>query len=225
MKNSFQLVTTDDGSHTVFIPELNEHYHSRFGAINESLHIFIKAGLESLKPLPEITVFEVGFGTGLNALLTLDFSIRNNRKIIFHTIDNFELSGNIVNSLNYPGFFSDHIKMKDYLCRLHDAGWNTYTRVTPGFLLHKIKADFTGYYPDFPYDIIYFDAFAPDKQPEMWHPALFERLAEHLNTDGVLVTYCAKGVVKRALRNAGLTVELLPGPAGKRHIVRAIKRA
>jgi len=220
MKSSFQLVTTGDGSHTLFVPHLNEHYHSKFGALSESLFIFINAGLKSVSGLSEISVFEIGFGTGLNAMLTLDFALENNKRINYHTIEQHPLDESIITSLNYagkPGMASQ------YFLEIHKASWNEYIPITPKFMLHKILADFTSFEPGFRYDVIYFDAFAPDKQPEMWKPQLFVILASQLNPGGVLVTYCVKGEVKRALRNAGLTVQILPGPAGKRHILRAVK--
>jgi tRNA U34 5-methylaminomethyl-2-thiouridine-forming methyltransferase MnmC len=219
MNNSFQTVMTGDGSYTLYIPDLNEYYHSKFGAVNESLHIFINAGIKNCKGTGDISVYEAGFGTGLNALLTLQFANDSGRKVIYHAIEKYPLSEDVAVGLNY----ATSLPFDGYFRHMHSSPWNEYTAIAGNFILHKIQADLAAYMPDFSYDIIYFDAFAPEKQPYLWEYEIFERLAGRLNEGGMLVTYCVKGDVKRALRKTGLNVEILPGPPGKRHMLRAVK--
>ena len=158
-----ELEQTADGSNTLFVPELNEHYHSVKGALTESEHIFIRMGLEH-HPSPSPHILEIGFGTGLNAFLTL-------------------LAAELANCLAYPEQISpEHATA---FRTLHTAPWEKDVPLTPFFTLHKVQTDFTTYtFPDL-YDIIYFDAFAPEKQPEMWSPELFTRLFTHLNPGGI----------------------------------------
>ena len=189
-----ELQLTADGSHTLFIPEMDEHYHSVNGAVQESRHVFIEAGLHHLERR-EITILEIGFGTGLNAFLTLLDAEACQRKIHYCSIE------------LYP----------------HQAEWNVAVQVTEFFELHKIQGDSnTCALPD-RIDLIYFDAFAPDKQPEMWNQEIFNRLYARMTGGGVLTTYCAKGVVRRMMKEAGYSVERIPGPPGKREMLRAIK--
>ncbi|MDR2914755.1 MAG: tRNA (5-methylaminomethyl-2-thiouridine)(34)-methyltransferase MnmD, partial [Tannerella sp.] len=216
-----EIQITADGSHTLFVPELNEHYHSVNGAVQESSHVFINAGLKHCTK-DRIHIFEVGFGTGLNAFLTLLDAQSNNKTIHYTTIEAYPLDKSIVEKLNYPQLFSQ----KDRLIyqQLHDAEWNVEVEITPHFFLQKVKVslldfDFSLYKA--PFDLIYFDAFAPDKQPEMWTQEIFNHLFEITTNNGILVTYCAKGVVRRMMQAAGYTVERLPGPPGKREMLRA----
>lgn len=216
-----QLEKTADGSYTLFVPELDEHYHSIKGALTESEHIFINMGLKH-SSVTEPHVLEIGFGTGLNAFLSLLEADRSQRKVHFTTIERFPLDMDTVRNMNYPEQVApEHATEYD---ALHLAPWNTDTSITTYFTLHKIEADFTNYQFSKGYDVIYFDAFAPEKQPEMWSQALFDQLYSVLNKGGILTTYCAKGVIRRMLQTAGFTVERLPGPpGGKREILRATK--
>lgn len=216
-----QIEQTADGSNTLFVPELNEHYHSVKGALTESEHIFINMGLKhSTVSAPH--VLEIGFGTGLNAFLTLLEAERSNRSVRFTTLERYPLNETVVRSLNYPEHIApEHAASYD---ALHQAEWNTPVSISPHFTLCKIETDFTTYHFKDSYDVIYFDAFAPEKQPEMWSQTLFENLFRQTNPGGTLTTYCAKGVVRRMLQAAGFTVERLPGPpGGKREILRAVK--
>ena len=217
-----QLRVTGDGSHTLFLPHMNESYHSMFGAITESMHVFIREGLEFLQGYESISILEAGFGTGLNTLLTLVASAKSNVHITYHTVECFPVDPDFLQQLNYPplltaGFPSDYFQL------LHNAPWNEAVAITPTFTLHKIREDFTIFNPGFSYDLVYYDAFAPDKQPEMWTREIFIRLYEHLTPGGVLTTYCVKGAVKRMLKASGFTIEKLPGPPGKREMLRARK--
>lgn len=218
-----QLTTTLDGSHTLFIPRLKEHYHSTFGAITESRHVFIKAGLETLGERPEISVLEVGFGAGLNALLSCMFALDHSIKVTYHALEKFPIDTLLAKKLNYASFFSPALNPEGLFSDVHDAAWNAITIIHPCFHLHKIRDDLVTFQPGFHYDLIFFDAFAPDKQPEMWTRAIFSRLFKNLNADGMLTTYCVKGVVKRRLRSAGFHIEKLPGPPGKREMLRGKK--
>ena len=216
-----QIEKTADGSYTLFVPELDEHYHSVKGALTESEHIFINMGLRHC-PIANPHVLEIGFGTGLNAFLSLLEAEKSRRKVHFTTIERFPLDMETIRTMNYPAQVAP-AHASDYEA-LHQAPWNEDAPITPFFTLHKIEADFTSYQFPKGYDVIYFDAFAPEKQPEMWSQTLFDKLYSVLNEGGILTTYCAKGVIRRMLQTAGFTVERLPGPpGGKREILRATK--
>jgi tRNA U34 5-methylaminomethyl-2-thiouridine-forming methyltransferase MnmC len=216
-----KLIKTSDGSHTIYVPDLDEHYHSIHGAIQESEHIFIKTGLATCTTDP-VNIFEVGFGTGLNALLSARYSIMEGRKINYTTIEKYPLDEDIYMQLNHFNFVG---KEGAKLSRLiNSSQWGTFTEIIPGFNLLKINGDLTKSVPSGKYDIIYFDAFGPDKQPEMWTNEIFESLTSVTNCKGILVTYSAKGTIKRILQHNGFEVELLPGPPGKRQIIRAVKK-
>lgn len=223
MKDTMQhrlLQTTADGSHTLFVPGLDEHYHSVKGALTESEHIFINEGLKH-SPAAAPAVLEIGFGTGLNAFLTLLEADRSRREVCFTTLEQYPLPAELVRQVNYPAQICPE-RAADFLA-LHEAEWGRKVRLTPSFTLHKIAADFTSYrFAPASYDVVYFDAFAPEKQPEMWSQVLFDGLYAALRPAGVLTTYCAKGAVRRMLQAAGFRVERLPGPpGGKREILRA----
>lgn len=216
-----KLEPTADGSNTLYVPELNEHYHSVKGALTESKHIFIQMGLNYSQAV-NLRVLEIGFGTGLNAFLTLLEAEKSQRTIHFTSIERFPLSEEIVRKLAYPETIAPEECEKFYT--LHTASWNQEVKISPYFTLHKIEGDFTHFSFREYYDVVYFDAFAPEKQPEMWSQTLFNNLYNQMNPGGILTTYCAKGVVRRMLQTAGFTVERLPGPpGGKREILRATK--
>lgn len=216
-----ELERTADGSYTLYVPELDEHYHSVKGALTESQHIFMEMGLKH-SPAPEPRILEIGLGTGLNAFLTLIAAEEMQRKVHYTGIERYPLAEETLRQLDYPGIIGKKHE-EDYYA-IHQAPWEKETNLSPWFTLHKIEGDFTRHTFQKGYDIIYFDAFAPEKQPEMWEQALFNTLYNVLNEGGILTTYCAKGVVRRMLQTAGFTVERLPGPpGGKREILRATK--
>jgi len=223
MSVSPEIELTADGSHTLFIPELDEHYHSVNGAIQESDHVFIRAGLHSTSK-SKITVFEVGFGTGLNAFLTLLDARTSEKEIHYISLESYPLSLSITEKLNYAdNYLADE---KSLFEKLHKAEWGKSVKITPSFYLTKLNADFTSFNFSLikePVDLIYFDAFAPDKQPDMWSQHLFDQLYKITSDGGILTTYCAKGIVRRMMQHAGYTVERLPGPPGKREMLRAVK--
>jgi tRNA U34 5-methylaminomethyl-2-thiouridine-forming methyltransferase MnmC len=215
-----ELVITNDGSHTLRVPDLQEHYHSTFGAITESLHVFIEAGLKMFSSKPQIVIFEIGFGTGLNALLSCLYALENNIEIFYYAIEINPISIKVADSLNYPGLINDKVSTKHLFHALHEAPWDQVVNLAEHIHLHKIHTDFTVFSPDFKCDLIYFDAFGPEKQPEMWTLDIFKNLYHCLNPGGIITTYCVKGDIKRRLKLAGFRIEKLPGPPGKREMLR-----
>ncbi len=215
-----KIIATGDGSHTIFVPELNEHYHSIHGAVQESMHIFINSGFDFCKANP-VNIFEAGFGTGLNALLTAMRSINGDRVVNYTSIEKHPLPDYIINSLNHFVFTGK--EGKKIFDTIHSTGWNYPQIICDNFILNKIKGDLTSDDISGSYDLIYFDAFGPDKQPEMWTLDIFKKISDITVTNGILVTYSAKGEVKRNLKYCGFEVTLLPGPPGKRQIIRAVK--
>ncbi len=218
------FVKTGDGSYTLYLGSLNETYHSRFGAVTESLHVFIRMGLEERYAVDRSSVLyvgEMGFGTGLNALLTLRWAHQNKVKIIYETFDKFPLDFSVIENLNYTekgsGFDSFFVEM-------HKAPWNKEAELTPFFTLHKHQMDFRDIDVENAWDVIYFDAFGPDKQPGLWDIHMMKKMYLAMRNGGIFVTYSAKGEVRRNLLKAGFEVEKLPGPPGKREMLRARKR-
>jgi tRNA U34 5-methylaminomethyl-2-thiouridine-forming methyltransferase MnmC len=216
-----KLVTTTDGSHTIFVPELNEHYHSIHGAVQESALVYINNGLGFCKSNP-LNILEVGFGTGLNALLTAISDIYKNRIIRYTAIEKYPLEKNLVHSLNHWSFAG--IKGRQVFNSIHNSGWGSFEKITEYFYLKKIKCDLISDDIEGKFDLVYFDAFGPDKQPEMWTLNVFKKIADITVADGILVTYSAKGAVKRILRSCGFDISLLPGPPGKRQMIRAVRQ-
>lgn len=218
--NDVQLKMTEDGSHTLFSVRVGECYHSEHGAIQESEHIFIDSGWKHCHK-SEPHVLEIGFGTGLNAFLTLLQAEKDQKKTIYTALELYPLEKDRIENLNYSRLLD--LSKKELFDQLHSVDWNCRVPVTSWFELEKLQADFTKVELSGVYDLIYFDAFSPDKQPEMWTPERFEYIFQHAAQGAVLTTYCAKGVVRRALQAAGFQVERLPGPPGKREILRATK--
>lgn len=217
-----ELVTTADGSHTLYSPRFNEIYHSRHGAIQESQHVFIKHGLQHVPDNP-VHIFEMGFGTGLNALLTILEAEKNNRTVYYETIEQYPVGIELIKSLNYTRQLGYEFCYGPYHT-LHLCRWNEAHTVTPSFSFKKVEGALQTHYltPGY-FHVIYFDAFAPGHQPEMWTPAVFEKMYHSMTPGGVLVTYCSKSIVQKAMKEAGFMVEKLPGPPGKREMLRAHK--
>ncbi len=215
-----QLRLTDDGSHTLYSRRVDECYHSTYGAVQESRHVFLEAGWRHCSALCP-RVLEVGLGTGLNAFLTLQQAALEERRVFYTALERYPVSWELACKLNYPDM--DETAGGEMFMRLHQAGWGKRERVTPWFDLLKRESDFTKAELDGQYDLVYFDAFSPEKQPEMWTAERFSLLYRHAAAGAVLVTYCAKGAVRRALQAAGFSVERLPGPPGKREMLRAVK--
>ncbi len=214
--SQLQVELSSDGSATLFVPGLNEHYHSVHGARNESMHVFIEAGLKHISA-STIKILEIGMGTGLNVLLTAIHSAE--KSVEYHTIEKYPLKPEIYHHLNY---FTNE-QEKQWLWQIHESSWNQPFELKQNFTLLKKAAGFMATSIDQGYNLIYYDAFAPEKQPEMWEPEIFEKIYNAMAPGGILVTYCAKGHVRRMLKDIGFRVERIPGPPFKRHMTRAIK--
>jgi len=218
-----KLVITGDGSTSLFIPDLDEHYHSIHGAIQESIHVFINAGLiPILATKDEIQILEIGFGTGLNALLTGIESRNHTTSIQYTSIEKYPVSPEFINHLNFCTLL-DIPNCRDLFMKIHGSEWEKMTNIEHNFFLNKIKSDFKEIKFKDTFDLIYFDAFAPSAQPELWTEEIFRIMYNALKKNGILVTYCAKGIVKRTMKSVGFEVIALPGPIGKREMTKAIK--
>lgn len=216
------FMLTDDGSHTIYLPEMDEHYHSVHGAIQESLHIYIEQGLMQTAQ-KELSVLEIGFGTGLNAYLTYCLAKREAISIHYSSLEKYPLDESEFMRLNYPdNIFPDQVHIFNLM---HQAPWNKMIKISPDFFLKKIHADLLTFHfdPVPQFDLVYYDAFAPGKQPEMWTENILHKVGASVKLGGILVTYCAKGTVRRALSDAGFEMERIPGPKGKKEILRGKK--
>jgi tRNA U34 5-methylaminomethyl-2-thiouridine-forming methyltransferase MnmC len=221
---SLKIYSTLDHSNTLFNEDINETYHSRNGALEESNYVFIEKGLNHvLKSVKSnLNILEIGFGTGLNAILTLQHTQNEHELIIqYDALETTPLPLDLITLLGYNTFLSAD---NDVLFEnMHSSKWNVQNSISNNFQLHKINARLQDFIPAHQYDLIYFDAFAPDKQPDMWTIDIFAKLYLAMNKNGVLVTYSSKGEVKRNLRLVGFEVERLQGPPKKRHMLRATK--
>jgi tRNA U34 5-methylaminomethyl-2-thiouridine-forming methyltransferase MnmC len=215
-----EIKITNDGSVTLYVPELNEHYHSVHGAVTESVHVFVNAGLKHCRK-KTIRILEVGFGTGLNAILT--FMHRKNKHIEYVAIEKYPLDTEMVDKLKYPDYLHLDKHQQEMFYRFHFQSWDSRDKITSDFMLVKINAAIHEAELNGLFDVVYFDAFAPGVQPEMWTMDVFQKIYHCMNLNGILVTYCAKGVVRRTMQSAGYMVERLPGPPGKREMLRAVK--
>lgn len=214
------LIKTEDGSHTVFVPGMDEHYHSVHGAIRESEIVFLKNGYHYCTSTP-LRIFEAGLGTGLNALLTAIRCTQEKRLVYYTAAEKFPLPGEITERLNYPSFAGKGGKA--ILDSIHSAPWGEKIEISEYFHFIKIICDLTVTIPSGEYDLIYFDAFGPDKQPEMWTEEVISGISRNTAPNGTLVTYSVKGSVKRVLKSCGFSIYLLPGPPGKREVMRAVR--
>jgi tRNA U34 5-methylaminomethyl-2-thiouridine-forming methyltransferase MnmC len=215
-----ELIMTEDGSHSLFVPEISESYHSTHGAIQESRHVFIDSGLRQCHK-QEFKVLEIGFGTGLNAFLTMMEAERTDKQIMYTTLELFPVEDNTVLKLNFPDILASEKRL--IFEQMHSTEWDEEIRLTPFFRFIKLKTDFTKCIFKNQFDVVYFDAFSPEKQPEMWSNELFEKIYTHCNSGAILTTYCAKGIVRRMMQTAGFKVERIPGPPGKREMLRGVK--
>lgn len=217
-KNDYILEQTADGSHTLFVPSLDEHYHSVNGAVQESNHVFINEGLKKVSQ-SYIRILEIGFGTGLNAFLALKEAESNPiiQHIDYFGIELYPLEKAITDGLNYE--YLSGCKEGCSFHSLHTAEWDKPIDITTHFTLHKIWGN--AIECEFPnqIDIVFFDAFAPEKQPDMWQQPIFNKLYAALARKGIIATYCAKGEVRRRMQAAGFQMQRLPGPPGKRHML------
>ncbi|MEQ9466783.1 MAG: tRNA (5-methylaminomethyl-2-thiouridine)(34)-methyltransferase MnmD [Ekhidna sp.] len=217
-----KIITTEDGSHSLFDEELNETYHSTRGAKGESVHVFIKEGLEFWRDHnqeQEARILEVGLGTGLNAFLTAQFAGANNQMVHFTSLEPFPIKKEIYEKLNYYESESE----KALLMKIHEADWENEVEIFQNFKLLKTATKLEHFSTTTLFNLIYFDAFAPSKQAEVWALANIKKCYSMLASGGVLTTYCAQGKFKRNLSEAGFVVETLQGAMGKKEMVRALK--
>ncbi len=214
---------TGDGSSTLFDPATGEHYHSTFGAVTESGHVFIRSGLDQVAVSEgPVRILEIGFGTGLNALLTLLACTDGRKEVSYDALEPHPVPQAVVRELNYPEVLGGS-DTREALLRLHEAEWEIRVPVVPGFTLLKRALKLEAFLPaSGTYDLVYFDAFSPAVQPELWEPPVFRKIFTAMRPGGLLVTYSAKGMVSRGMKEAGFRVEKLAGPPGRRHILRGI---
>lgn len=221
-----ELITTGDGSKTLLINGLEETYHSKHGALQEAVHVFIDNGLNLINSC-DINILELGFGTGLNVLVTIDayLKIDEESKINYFSVEKYPVLLKEAAELSYSGLFSNH-NVKDLSLKIHDLEWEVANELTPGFSLTKIEKDFfdlkSTELP--PIDLVYFDCFGARVQPDLWEMELLEIVAGKMNSGGLLTTYSSKGSVRRNLIELGFEVEKKQGPPGKREMMIAWKK-
>lgn len=218
-----QIIVTSDGSTTIHLPDWNEQYHSKHGAIQEAYHVFIKNGLEAVSK-SNISILEIGFGTGLNAFITCIEAQKNKLNIHYVGVEAYPVALDEVAKLNYVS----ELKATDFsklFQKMHLDSWEQKHTVSETFTLEKRKQFFHDIDDKNQYNLIYFDAFGARVQPDLWTEVIFEKMFDALQEDGILVTYSAKGSVRRAMQAVGFIVERLPGPPGKREMLRGTKRS
>jgi tRNA U34 5-methylaminomethyl-2-thiouridine-forming methyltransferase MnmC len=217
------LILTQDGSQSVFSETYGVTYHSKFGAVTESAHVFITAGLRYKAAVQrEISILEAGFGTGLNAFMTWLEAERRNLKVNYKGLETHPITEAEAASLEYPAALGNPERAADFFT-LHRSEWEQAHPFSEHFIFSKSKTPIEAFSEPEAFDLIYFDAFAPQSQPELWTEAVFARMYASLKPEGALVTYCAQGHFKRTLKKVGFTVERLQGPPGKREMTRALR--
>lgn len=218
-----EIIITADGSHTLAIPQMNVTYHSKHGAIQESKHVYIEAGFNYSLPFLQqpglINIFEMGFGTGLNAFLTSIEAAKKKQKVYYVALEQYPLRNEEALQLNYP----ESLLHKKWFDALHECKWNEEVAINDFFTLKKEQDDIITFSISRQFNIIYYDAFSPTVQPQLWTEEIFKKLCPMLYPGGILVTYCSKSDVRRAMQAAGFIIEKIPGPRGKREMVRALK--
>lgn len=218
-----ELIITQDGSHSVFSSQYGVTYHSKYGAVTESAHVFINAGLRYKAAVQrEIAILEVGFGTGLNAFMTWMEAERRNLSVRYTALEAYPVTAAEAAQFNFPEQLGVPERNADFLS-LHQCAWDTQTEFSEQFVFEKKHLRLEDFSAASAFDVVYFDAFAPQAQPELWTEAIFAALYAALRPEGVLVTYCAQGHFKRTLKKVGFVVERLQGPPGKREMTRATK--
>ena len=216
-----KVIATADGSTTIHLETWNEQYHSKHGAIQEAYHVFIKSGLHQV-PASEVAILEIGFGTGLNALISYLEAQRNQLRLRYVGMEAYPVAQKELAQLNFVSELGEPT-LEAVFSRMHTTPWEQPAAISPFFSLEKQERDFKTLSAENSFDLIYFDAFGPRVQPELWTTHIFEKTFRALKQNGILVTYSAKGSVRRAMQAVGYTVERLPGPPGKREMLRATK--
>lgn len=217
-----KIIVTADGSSTIYLPEWDENYHSKHGAIQEAKHVFIKSGL-SLFANQNISILEIGFGTGLNSFITFLEAPKHNLIIDYVGVEAYPVSAEEIEKLNYVSELNAE-EFQKVFSEMHEQQWEVQNKLSSSFSLTKRKQFFNEIKDENRFDLIYFDAFGARVQPELWTEEIFEAMYKSLNPGGVLVTYCAKGSVRRAMIKVGFSIEKLAGPPGKREMLRATKK-
>lgn len=221
-----KVVVTGDGSSSIYLPQFNEHYHSHHGAVQESKHVFMKMGWEQQEWQGGVDILEIGFGTGLNAWLVLNEILRDPAAAIVHytSLEKYPVALEIAEQLDYWKFgYGNASDNRQHFLSLHEAQWNAAVETYPGFVLEKLTTSLQDFETTRKYDLVFFDAFSPRVQPELWTKEIFDRMFAAMDPGGILVTYCSKGEVRRNMIAAGFRVEKVPGPPGKREMLRAFR--
>jgi tRNA U34 5-methylaminomethyl-2-thiouridine-forming methyltransferase MnmC len=220
-----KIINTKDNSKTLLIPEMNETYHSTNGAVAESKHIYINYGLNHFINTTEtVNILEMGFGTGLNAILTLDYALTHKKKVNYFTIEKYPVTLNEIIELDYANSL-DLDYLKSEFLSLHELDFKKDHQINPYFSFSKHHTDLKAItLHENKFQVIYFDAFAPQHQPDLWTLEILQKMYDCLASDGFLITYCAQGQFKRNLKAIGFEIVPLPGPVGKREITKAIKK-
>ncbi|CAM4403499.1 tRNA (5-methylaminomethyl-2-thiouridine)(34)-methyltransferase MnmD [Flavobacterium terrigena] len=217
-----EIIITQDGSSSIYIPELDETYHSKFGAIQEAKHVFIKNGLDLFENGSEISILEIGFGTGLNALITMLEAEKRNLKVNYVGVEAYPIALEEISQLNYVEQLESPEKQVDFE-KMHAVNWEEEIVINSNFILTKRKQSFVDITDENIFDLIYFDAFGFTVQPELWNEAIFEIMYKSLKNRGVLTTYACRTSIKKAMQQAGFQTLKLPGAPGKREMLRALK--
>ncbi len=216
-----EVVVTGDGSKTIHMPELNESYHSTHGALQEAEHVFVKYGLAQLEK-GRLDVFELGFGTGLNAILAYRYAKQNNVLINYIGIEAFPVPAEMVDALDYTNFLSED--EREVFRKMHEVVWGDKIRLSDLFIFQKVEQKIEDYIEGVgTVDIVFFDAFGPRAQGDLWQPSILGKMARKLREKGMLTTYCAQGQFRRDLKSVGFEVTKVPGPPGKREMTVAFK--
>jgi tRNA U34 5-methylaminomethyl-2-thiouridine-forming methyltransferase MnmC len=217
-----EVVQTADGSMTIHIPEMNENYHSGHGALQEAKHVFLQNGLLEFKDRGEVAVFEMGFGTGLNAFLTMEYCELKRKKLRYTGIEAFPVDFEMAKAMKYESSVDSFVS--SYFDEIHKCTWNEVHQLTDLISFQKLHLKIENYIPaNDTFDLIYFDAFGPRAQGDMWEISILTKMHQILKPGGLFVTYCAKGQLRRDLKSLGFKVESLPGPPGKREMTRGWK--
>lgn len=217
-----EIIITQDGSSSIYIPELDETYHSKFGAIQEAKHVFIKNGLDLFEDGSEVSILEIGFGTGLNALITMLEAENRNLKINYVGVEAYPIGLDEIMQLNYVEQLESTDKNADF-DKMHASNWEEEIVITSNFTLTKRKLSFADISDENTFDLIYFDAFGFTVQPELWNEVIFEIMYKSLKNRGILTTYACRTSIKHAMQHVGFQTLKLPGAPGKREMLRALK--
>ena len=215
-----EIITTSDGSTTIHLPDWNENYHSKHGAIQEAYHVFLKNGFLLFEAKP-ISILEIGFGTGLNSFITYIEAQKRNQSIHYTGIEAYPVSYDEALQMNFVEQIDQN--QKAVFDKMHQSVWNEMVTISEDFILHKREQFFQDINDKNSFDLIYFDAFGFRVQPELWSEFIFQKMYDALKPSGILVTYACRTSIKNAMLQAGFTVEKLNGPPGKREMLRARK--